>query len=113
MAKTRTRTLLKDLTPTIQQILTEKEKSRDDDWLLYLYFLNSQGISKNISVGELYKKIKIKELPTIESVGRIRRKIQELYPNLAPSLISQQSRNTQREEYKEYSKDLTRGYKGL
>lgn len=49
MAITRTKTMLKDLTPLVKKILTEKVKSRDDDHLLYCYFLNTQGISKNIS----------------------------------------------------------------
>lgn len=113
MAITRTKTMLKDLTPLVERILTEKVKSRDDDHLLYCYFLNTQGISKNISFWTLCSKIKNKELPSLESIGRIRRKVQELNPALAPSKSVKESKTAQEQEYREYARDLTNGYGGF
>lgn len=113
MARTRTKTVLKDLTPIVQKILTEKVTARDDDQLLYCYFLNTQGISKNIPFWTLCSKIKNKELPSLESIGRIRRKVQELHPNLAPSKPAKVSKVAQETEYREYARDLTNGYGGF
>lgn len=104
MAITRTKTVLKDLTPLVEKILTEKVKSRDDDYLLYCYFLNTQGISKYTPFWELYSKIRNKELPSLESIGRIRRKVQELNPELTPSKSVKEGKAAQEQEYKEYAR---------
>ena len=108
----RTKTVLKDLTPTIKTILEIKPQTRDDDMLLYCYFLNSQGISKMIPFWELRDKIQSKQLPSLESIGRIRRKVQEIEPQLGPSDAAKEGKAKQECEYREYARDLTEGYGG-
>lgn len=66
----------------VKDILTQKPVARDNDYILYAYVLNRYGISKNITFWNLQQKIMTNELPTLECIGRVRRKCQELYPSL-------------------------------
>ena len=44
-------------------------------------------------------------LPTFESVGRARRKVQELNPDLAPSKKAKELKDINEEEYEDFSKE--------
>lgn len=73
---------LKNLTPIIEKILREKPNSRNDDYMLYGFYLNKNGYSIKISFSDLIMLIKNKEVASIETVGRVRRKLQETYQEL-------------------------------
>ncbi len=98
------KTRLKMLAETIKGIMETKNMTRNDDYLLYGFYLNSCGISKNISYWDLCTKIKSKEIASIESVGRTRRKIQELYPELSADPNAELARKNMIPEYKDFSK---------
>lgn len=99
------KTRLKMLAETIKAIMETKKATRNDDCLLYGFYLNSCGISKTISYWELCGKIKRKEVASMESVGRTRRKIQELYPELAADPTTELYRKSMEPEYREFSRE--------
>lgn len=67
----------------VEEILRNKLKARDDDNVLYAYFLNSLGVSvRKTSFWEITRRVVNGDLPSMESVGRVRRKVQELNPEL-------------------------------
>lgn len=76
--------------------------TRDDDFLLYAYVMNSYGYSKNTSFWTLRDLVIKKKLPSMESVGRCRRKKQELYPELQAVEPVEKGRRQQEPQYKEY-----------
>lgn len=100
------KTRLKMLAETIKIILESKKATRNDDYLLYGFYLNTCGISKTIPYWELCGKIKRKEVASMESVGRTRRKIQELCPELAADPTIELYRKSMEPEYKEFSKEV-------
>ena len=79
-------TKLKELEPVVKEILKEKPATRGDDDLLYVYVLDQMHINLSsysvISFLLNYRKLGV---PTIESVGRCRRKIQTKNEELKPT----------------------------
>jgi hypothetical protein len=51
-------------------------KTRDDDFLLYWIFIKNK-VDKNISLRDSLELMAKKKIPSIQSISRIRRKIQE------------------------------------
>ena len=98
----------------VEQLLTESEKLRGDDDLLYLSVIrivhphwNNAHINTNIEnapIGEFFKMRKSAKLPTFESVTRCRRKVQEERPDLKPCEKIQEARKEQEEEFYNFSK---------
>lgn len=85
----------------------EEPKARNSDMVLYYMVCCKRNI---VSLGEPfgYVLMNLKELnlPSIESVGRVRRKIQELYPELASDEKVKEMREEQEEIYRKYSKGI-------
>ena len=79
-------TKLKELEPVVKEILKEKPATRGDDDLLYVYVLDQMHLNLSsysvISFLLNYRKLGV---PTIESVGRCRRKIQTKNEELKPT----------------------------
>lgn len=98
------KTRLKMLAKIIKSIMETRRATRNDDYLLYAYYLNTCGISKSVSYWDLCTKIKCKEVASMESVGRTRRKLQELYPDLAADPNAELSRRSKEPEYRDFSK---------
>lgn len=77
---------LKDLEKRVSRILERNPSTRGDDDLLYDYLLNDMKVDLSKYSAESfllnYRKMGI---PTIESVGRCRRKIQEKNESLKPT----------------------------
>ena len=70
-------TKLKELEPVVKEILKQKPATRGDDDLLYVYVLDQMHINLNsYSVTSFLLNYRKLGVPTIESVGRCRRKIQ-------------------------------------
>lgn len=96
---------LKTVTDIVKDILTKKPATRDDDLLLYAFYLNRKGFSKNIGYWDLRTKIKSKELSSIETIGRARRKIQEEYSELRSSAEIEEARRALEPTYEEYARN--------
>lgn len=76
---------LKDLEKRVQKILEQNPKTRGDDDLLYNYVMKEMKVDLNVSAKDFLLSYRKLGLPTIESVGRARRKIQEKDETLKPT----------------------------
>ena len=89
----------------VEEILRNKLKARDDDNVLYAYFLNSLGVSvRKTSFWEITRRVVNGDLPSIESVGRVRRKVQELNPELVGTAEKRKIRYKAIDDYKEFAR---------
>ena len=102
---------LKTIHNRVKRILEQKPETRNSDMALYIalaqYFEDENGL--NITEKPFrYVLGNLKELglPTIESVGRARRKIQEQHPHLQSEKKVKKMREVQEEEYRKYSKGI-------
>ena len=94
------------LEPIVRDILTQYPETRDDDYLLILKVfdvLNSNLTvdTTNLSVEAVFKNHAQLQLPSMHSITRVRRKIQEI------ELFSDKGKKRRKEEikdYKEYAK---------
>ena len=102
---------LKELSNRVKRVLQENEKARNSDNILYLYVLRSYGEEKgldidNMSVPMLLLHCKDLGLPSLESMGRARRKVQELYPELKANNDVQAMKEEREETYKKFAKEV-------
>ena len=89
----------------VEEILRNKLKTRDDDNVLYAYFLNSLGVSvRKTSFWEITRRVVNGDLPSMESVGRVRRKVQELNPELVGTAEKRKIRYKAIDDYKEFAR---------
>ena len=89
----------------VEEILRNKSKARDDDNLLYAYFLNSLGVSvRETSFWEIARRVVNGDLPSMESVGRVRRKVQELNPELVGTAEKRKIRYKAIDDYKAFAR---------
>ena len=89
----------------VEEILRDKTKARDDDNVLYAYFLNSLGVSvRRTSFWEITRRVVNDDLPSMESVGRVRRKVQELNPELVGTEEKRKMRYKAIDDYKEFAR---------
>lgn len=89
----------------VEEILRKKSKARDDDNVLYAYFLNSLGVSvRKTSFWEITRRVVNGDLPSMESVGRVRRKVQELNPELVGTAEKRKIRYKAIDDYKEFAR---------
>lgn len=70
---------LNKISEIVERIMRTIPSTRDDDFLLYAYVLNAYGYSKDISFWTLRHLVIKKIVPSMECVGRCRRKLQEMY----------------------------------
>lgn len=87
----------------VKEILEQKPRARDCDFVLYGFVLNKYGYSVNIPFNELANLVKAKEIPSMETVGRTRRKCMELYPSLRGK--SYEPREERQLEFVDLAKD--------
>ena len=77
---------LKDLEKKVRKILKERPKTRGDDDLLYKYVLADMKVNlKNFDAENFLLSYRKMGIPTIESVGRARRKVQSKDETLKPT----------------------------
>lgn len=77
---------IKELEKIVRSILIEKPATRGDDDLLYLCVLDTKGIDlAKVSAESFLLNYRHEGLPTVETVGRCRRKIQAEREDLKPS----------------------------
>jgi hypothetical protein len=102
---------LKELSNRVKAILETNESARNSDNVLYLHVLRSYGEEKGLdidkmSVPMLLLHCKDMGLPSLESMGRARRKVQELYPELKAVGDVQAMREEQEEAYRAFAREV-------
>lgn len=101
-----------ELNKIVGQVLLMNPKSRDDDFELIsnVYYL----INKNI-LGMTFNKVMQEHnelnLPSIESITRVRRKIQSLDPSLCSKAVKERRKKLEK-EYRDYYSEFDRIMEG-
>ena len=101
---------LKELSNRVKNVLEKNVSARNSDNVLYLHVLRSYGEEKGLdidkmSVPMLLLHCKDMGLPSLESMGRARRKVQELYPHLKSCDEVQAVKEEREEEYRQFAFD--------
>ena len=91
----------------VAQILLEEPKTRDSDELLTIcLYRDYYGIGKESFVDVMLMRRQL-GLPSIETIGRCRRKLQERAPMIYGSSINTKSKRAAAEdEFKDYARGL-------
>ena len=89
----------------VKPILEEYPETRDDDFLLYAAVIEKcRPDLQNLSVIDFLTMHKDLYCPSYESVSRVRRRLQNKYPELA-SERAKARRSKQEAEYRAYAKE--------
>lgn len=86
----------------VRCILMSKAATRSDDKLLYFWVLREEGFNTRISI-ENY--LLSDTYPNYDSITRVRRKLQEKYPELRPPKGDQIRRQEAEEDFIEYARE--------
>lgn len=102
---------MKELSNRVKAILEINENARNSDNILYLHILHSYGNEKGLdidkmSVPMLFLHCKDMGLPSLESTGRARRKVQELYPHLRCDDNVQAGKELNEETFRKYATEV-------
>ena len=77
---------LKGIERKVLEILSSDPATRSSDDILYLRLCEKMGVPvKSMSMYEFLLSYRKADVPTLESVGRFRRKLQEKYEELKPT----------------------------
>lgn len=97
---------LKTIEGRIKAILEKDEDARNDDMLLYLKVCNSclKGAGA-MPLAEIMTQYRLLDLPSIESVCRIRRKLQSEHSELLGCERVQKLRAAREKLYRKYAKE--------
>lgn len=71
----------KQVEKTVKTILTELPQTRNDDHCLYYQYVCRNGRTKWVPFAVLFVNYKLYGLPSFESVGRARRRVNRNAPN--------------------------------
>ena len=97
---------LKTVEGKVKAVLQKNEDARNDDMVLYLalcnLYLKNAG---TMPLAEIMTRHKELGLPSFESVGRTRRKLQAEHPELLGSVRIQKLRAKQEQNYRRYAKE--------
>lgn len=85
----------------ILPILTKYNAARSDDRILYYWILKEQGFDTSVPLSRF---LLSEGYPNYETVTRVRRKLQEKYPELLPEKPTRALRENAMEEYREYAR---------
>lgn len=96
---------LRTLAEQVKFLLTNAPATRDDDYKLYGMWV--ENFSRHSTFGLAWDRwaqlVRDKALPSLESMGRARRKVQELYPDLRGEAY--RGRIDKEEEYIDFARD--------
>lgn len=100
---------LKKTTDLVYGILLDDKAARDSDNVLYVkvleYYGAKLGVDFNrVSVSSFFKHYRGYHIPSIETVGRCRRKLQEEYPLLCASDLVTCERLERETEFRDYAR---------
>lgn len=97
---------LKTIEGKVKSVLQKNEDARNDDMVLYLalcnLYLKDAG---TMPLAEIMTRHKELGLPSFESVGRTRRKLQEKYPELLGITRVRRIRAAGEKAYRKYAKE--------
>ena len=86
----------------VKKLLIRYEQTRDNETdLCYLYYINFCGLGKSTFLLEFFVKMNIKEIPTMQTIMRFSRQLQEQNPELRGKEWEKRQR-----KIKEVQKDL-------
>jgi hypothetical protein len=102
---------LRELSKRVKKILETREDARNSDNVLYLYILRGYGEGKGLDIDKMSVPMLLLHcrdlgLPTLESVGRARRKVQELYPELRANDDVQAIKEEQEEAFRAFAREV-------
>lgn len=102
---------MRELSERVKSVLEENENARNSDNILYLHILRSYGAEKGLDIDKMSVPMLLLHcrdlgLPSLESMGRARRKVQELNPHLKGSDNVQAYREMQEEKFREYAREV-------
>ena len=80
----------------VKDILTDNKESRGNDRRLYLELLKTTGYDTSVSIEQFFLD---DDYPNLESIRRVRQKIQEKVPELRPDDPVRKARGRMKEEY--------------
>lgn len=106
----------KNVENIVKELLINFEQTRENDLLLYLYYLKANQYSLNMQVINLFSLIEKGELPNFDSVSRARRKVQNKErkaraegtfsgETVLPSAEVERYRADEEKEHREYYKN--------
>jgi len=100
---------LRKTTDLVRDILIDEPAARDSDSFLYCKVLEYYGRRLSIdfnrvSVLNFYKLYRDKNIPSIETVGRCRRKIQEEEIDLRGSAAVEAQRGAREKQFRHYAR---------
>lgn len=95
----------KTIEAEIKPILERDEASRADDMRLYIKYVNKMGVDVGKTLTSREYRIK-NGVASYDSIGRIRRKIQEHYANLRPTEDFIRKRKEAESNYRKYAKGV-------
>ncbi len=97
---------LKTIEGKVRAVLQENEDARNDDMVLYLALCNAcLKDAGAMPLAQIMTKHRELGLPSFESVGRTRRKLQERHPELLGSVRKQKIRAAGEKAYRKYAKE--------
>ena len=96
-------------TDLVKSILEEKPDTRNSDTLLYVEVLKTYSDRMDVDVcgypfASALKNLTAWGIPSIETVGRCRRKVQSDFPELAANDTVEGFRAIKEQEYEEYAR---------
>lgn len=88
----------------VEYLLADFPETRESDDILYMKMLERDGRFnfENISVVSFFKNRTKTDIPSLETVGRARRRVQENRPDLRGSKQIQRARRKREKQFKEY-----------
>ena len=95
------KTIEAELMPFLDKI----EETRADDMLLFADYCMRHGVDLGKVLTDREYRIK-SGIPSYDSIGRIRRKIQRKYPELKPSKEEIRKRQEAEKEYRKYARGI-------
>lgn len=100
---------LKSMTDMVKVILKADAKTRDNDNLLYIRLVDLLGRRDQIDYIHMpmimfYEQLPALNVPTIETVSRLRRKAQQENPELKAAKVVENFRAEREEQFREYAR---------
>lgn len=100
---------LKSMTDMVKVILMADAKTRDNDNLLYIRLVDLLGRRDQIDYIHMpmisfYEQLPTLNVPTIETVSRLRRKAQQEHPELKAVKVVENFRAEREEQFREYAR---------
>ena len=86
---------------TVMYVLRRYPQTRADDKLLYFWVLREEGFRVGVSLEHF---LLSDEFPNYDSITRVRRKLQEKYPELRPAKNEQIRREEAEQDFRAYAR---------